>query len=262
MATQSRVFNTNNLSIGQIAQGAAYFLQTEKKLYAEVISTGEGMLVQAKSQDGWKNATGMGAATQVQIIPNTSNDSVTVNVGSGEWVDKAGAATVGMLVFWPLAITSGIGAWRQHELPEEIFNFVQRFIMSGGNGINVASIPITGAQAPMPPVQGAPVGATITCANCNAQWPEGTKFCENCGTKLEAVVPPVAEATIECANCHAQIAQDSKFCLNCGEKVVAAPTSVTCPECSTDWPAGTKFCAECGHSFAKDNENDADVVTE
>ncbi|MCC6314048.1 MAG: SPFH domain-containing protein [Thermomicrobiales bacterium] len=59
--------------------------------------------------------------------------------------------------------------------------------------------------------------------------------------------PASATATITCPNCHATIPAGSKFCPNCGQPL--QPATVTCPNCGTANPAGAKFCVECGKSL-------------
>ncbi|WP_425427843.1 zinc ribbon domain-containing protein [Tenuibacillus multivorans] len=49
--------------------------------------------------------------------------------------------------------------------------------------------------------------------------------------------------TQTCHNCQSQIPAGSKFCLQCGEKV---NTSSFCTGCGEKLPAGAKFCSNCG----------------
>lgn len=49
-----------------------------------------------------------------------------------------------------------------------------------------------------------------TCPNCETLNPEGVKFCQECGARLNQ------------------------------------STKVRCAECGTEHPAGTRFCGECG----------------
>ena len=54
----------------------------------------------------------------------------------------------------------------------------------------------------------------VNCLNCGADVGD-SKFCPNCGTKIEQEVPKSF-----CPNCGADVG-DSKFCPNCGTKVGA-----------------------------------------
>ena len=93
---------------------------------------------------------------------------------------------------------------------------------------------------------------TIRCDSCNAEFPEGIKFCTECG-KLVENVPEISENLSEkniiCPKCHADVESGIKFCEECGTKIENIPTSnkqTTCPKCYADVPAGTSFCEECG----------------
>ena len=67
------------------------------------------------------------------------------------------------------------------------------------------------AAAPVAPA--APAG--IVCAACGTANNPGTKFCCNCGNKLEIPAPPTPKT---CPNCGAAIAEGMKFCGECGTR--------------------------------------------
>lgn len=50
---------------------------------------------------------------------------------------------------------------------------------------------------------------TVKCPNCGKEVPEGSKFCGECGAKIEEYV---------CKNCGEKLAPGSKFCGNCGTR--------------------------------------------
>ena len=52
---------------------------------------------------------------------------------------------------------------------------------------------------------------SVKCAACGEENPIGTKFCAECGEKLE---PPAAEKP--CPSCGAQVSAAGKFCGACG----------------------------------------------
>ncbi|MDI6856202.1 MAG: SPFH domain-containing protein [Candidatus Thermoplasmatota archaeon] len=85
------------------------------------------------------------------------------------------------------------------------------------------------AQVPQPPKP------TIKCPKCNADVPEGVKFCPNCGAKM------LAPGMMSCPKCNTDIKVGSKFCPSCGEKLVN-----NCPKCNAELQAGAKFCPNCG----------------
>ena len=101
----------------------------------------------------------------------------------------------------------------------------------------------------------------ISCANCSATNPAGSKFCQGCGKSLAASVVP-AVSTFGNGGC-AQLRPSESS----GQQILrrlrdgpwrgnavnssAAPTEVkpagvACPDCGLVGPAGSKFCERCG----------------
>ena len=60
---------------------------------------------------------------------------------------------------------------------------------------------------------------------------------------------------MECSNCGAEIEDDSKFCEECGAKVEIVKK---CPKCGNENPANAKFCVECGESLDNDDPEDSE----
>ncbi len=67
------------------------------------------------------------------------------------------------------------------------------------------------AAAPIQPA--APAG--LTCPGCSTVNAPGTRFCQNCGTRLEAPAP----AGSFCSGCGSQVPAGNKFCPQCGQKM-------------------------------------------
>lgn len=51
----------------------------------------------------------------------------------------------------------------------------------------------------------------MKCPKCQAENPEGAKFCEECGTRLVR----------KCPDCGADVSPTAKFCLECGHDLAA-----------------------------------------
>jgi len=77
----------------------------------------------------------------------------------------------------------------------------------------------------------------IACPKCNAANSRGTRFCHECGTKLE-----VEAQTVPCVKCSAPLPAGAKFCNECGAK----QEKLTCANCKAELGPGVKFCNECG----------------
>src|SRR3954447_14620840 len=88
----------------------------------QVSADDQSLLIQIKKRGGWRDLVGM--ATSLNILFHHSNDTLTVEIGAGKWVDKAAVGTVSLVILWPLAITAGMGAWEQMKMPDRIFDFV------------------------------------------------------------------------------------------------------------------------------------------
>lgn len=88
----------------------------------QMSAEGQNLLIQIKKRGGWRDYVGM--ATTLNILFKQSEDTLTVEIGAGKWMDKAAGGAVGMFILWPLAITAGFGAWEQMKMPEKIFDFI------------------------------------------------------------------------------------------------------------------------------------------
>lgn len=84
-----------------------------------------------------------------------------------------------------------------------------------------------------------PAVKKIVCPNCNSEVPENSKFCLECGTKIELL----NENEILCPACGKKTAK-GKFCMECGASLVAK-----CAKCGAELPSGAKFCLECGEKI-------------
>ena len=188
---ESRVFELNGVSIAQVAEQVEAFLRDAKKMEVQSAPSQDGYLIQAAQEDTLRTLSGMKLATTVQL--SMAGERLNVTLGEVQWTDKLGAGAVGLIFAWPLAVTAGIGAYKQKKLPSEIFDVIARFTSSGG------AAAVTAAPA------AAPQGSC--CPHCHAQVPQGAKFCSSCGAKL----------VNNCPECGAAVTPGSKFCSQCGK---------------------------------------------
>lgn len=211
-----------NVSMEQVAHGIEGFLRNKKQMTVEGCPAQEGYFIQAKmDSDGWKKISGMDQAVQIQLM--NMGSMVNVQIGNGKWSDKVGAGVVGAVLFAPLAVTAGIGAFQAKKLPKEIFEFIERFLASGGQTFEVGmSAPIADGMA--------------QCPKCGASVPVGTKFCGSCGS-------PMGNS---CPQCGAFAPAGTKFCPECGTPLSSAGG---CPQCGAEVTPGQKFCGSCGSSL-------------
>ena len=193
---ETRVFMLNGTQVQDIVTRLEGFFRTEKGMDVQSSQTTDGYVMQASQpKDGWKTLTGMRLAVTVQMA--VAGDQLNVSIGEGQWSDKIGAGAIGLFVAWPLAITAGMGAYKQKKLPSEVFQVIENTIMTGGQPVVVSGAGQTVAD-----------GMTL-CPSCKVQLAPGSKFCNRCGAKLGQKRP----------NCGAEITADSAFCSECGVKL-------------------------------------------
>lgn len=192
---ESRMFNMQNgITLEAISASVENFMRTDKTMETQNVRTTDGCVIQgSQPKDGWRTISGTRLAINVQLVVVGQNLNVTV--GEGEWTDKIGAAALGWFIAWPLALTAGIGAYKQKKMPQEVFAVIEKCILTGGHAAVVS-----GAGAAVS--EGA-----VVCPNCKAACAGGSKFCNVCGAKLLS----------ECPECGAPITAESKFCAQCGK---------------------------------------------
>ncbi len=79
-----------------------------------------------------------------------------------------------------------------------------------------------------------------SCPKCGAIIPPGSKFCPNCGFKIQQTQGLV------CPKCGSQIPAGAKFCPNCGNPVGKNGEKKRCPSCGAEMNSEAKFCPNCG----------------
>ena len=229
MANETRIFRIPpNMPVQAVASHVDHYLRANQGLQVQGASNGEECVLQCRQEkDGWKTVSGMRLATTVQIT-RTAPDNINVTIGIS-------AGVAGMLLFWPLAVTAGIGAYKQKKLPEEIFRCIENYLISSTRP----------GQAPQQ-----------TSSVNTAQQQNASGFAPNqrVAPSPQTMPPEMMDQTIPqeaaqaqppaliCPSCQTVCAPGSRFCNLCG----APLTKQTCPSCGEDITAGSKFCPHCG----------------
>lgn len=114
----------------------------------------------------------------------------------------------------------------------------------------------------------------VECPHCHAQVSQGQRFCGSCGFDMRKSLHDENEKNKQarikkCSKCGATI-NGSKFCPECGKKIDPCPEcgsdmpegAAVCPGCGYELPKkcpkcgatvskGAKFCPECGEAIVK-----------
>lgn len=88
----------------------------------------------------------------------------------------------------------------------------------------------------------------LRCQQCGTGNPEGTKFCQECGAKLETPAPAAPVEVATCPSCGFQNPAGTRFCQECGRDMEAPQEAAgpLCPSCGAVNAADDRFCKECG----------------
>ena len=219
---ESRVFQkVNGITVDGIGRSVQNFLRSSKGLVVQGGKAGEGYVVQAKDDDGWKQVSGMASAIEVQI--SDTGNGILVNIGNAQWSDKIGAGVIGWFVFAPLAVTAIVGTVQQQKLPGEIFAHIERYVASGGKDMYIGGNFVNASAG------------HIICPHCQSEVPAGQSFCSSCGKPL----------TKQCPGCGENIPLNLDFCPKCGANT-KLPKTIRCIACGASLPAESAFCISCG----------------
>lgn len=197
MADQ-KIYHAPHLDLQKLARAIAEWFQGQQFEAQILPAPGKGVAVQARKVDTLRTVTGTSEALNVMLTRQGNN--LLVQTGAAAWADKAVVGTVGLFAFWPALIPAAYGFWKQRQLPQEVFQFIEQYIILGED----ADIVFDTFPSSAPKAQEAQADAR--CPSCNQSVREGAKFCDNCGASL----------TLLCAQCGASLRPSAKFCDNCG----------------------------------------------
>lgn len=100
---------------------------------------------------------------------------------------------------------------------------------------------MTNAMNPQSSGTGAAAAATIKCPKCGEATSSSSKFCNECGAKIE-----LGGSGVPCVKCSSLVQPGVKFCGECG----SSQEKQHCSKCQAELNAGAKFCDACGTKVA------------
>ena len=120
--SKSRRYACASSDSSQLIAEVSRWLDSEGFDSQQMSTETQSVLLQIKKRGGWRDFVGM--ATSLNIVFHQLDDTLTVEIGAGKWIDKAAVGTVSMFILWPLALTAGFGAWEQAKMPEKVFDYI------------------------------------------------------------------------------------------------------------------------------------------
>jgi hypothetical protein len=97
-----------------------------ERMEAQVVESDGRVLVQARSASGFTRGIGAGVGFSIKMW--TEGPELVLEMGQMKWADKAAAAAVGMLVFWPALIPAVVGGAKQKALPAKALRIIETAI--------------------------------------------------------------------------------------------------------------------------------------
>ena len=112
-------------SVDEVVDLVTRFLHNNK-MEVQTLGHAECKVIQARVRKaGAKKLLGMDKAIEVRLPQE--GQRLVVEMGNAKWADKAVVMVVSMFVMWPLAITSGVGIYKQNELFAEIKTVIDQY---------------------------------------------------------------------------------------------------------------------------------------
>lgn len=127
MSNAVRSFAVGKEKIPEIIASLNSWLAGDGFSCQTVPAEGGATLFQAQKTGFLRTIAGM--RTTLNVVFRPVAESINVEIGEGAWVDEAVTGVVGAVVFFPIAITSGIGLYLQAKLPDRVFAHIDNFIL-------------------------------------------------------------------------------------------------------------------------------------
>ena len=121
------------LSDGKDIHGMAYaatqYLSTKEDMDARLVQLDDGSyMVQARTCNGaFKQLVGFDRVLNIKFCA-TDDGRASVEIGKGKWLDKVSGGVIGLFVYWPVAITTIYGVYKQGVLPHRVTQAVEGYL--------------------------------------------------------------------------------------------------------------------------------------
>lgn len=241
----ARFYNSDDIDIERLALDLVKAYQAQGYNAQNIGDQGQ-MLVQLKKGGDFEAILGMQAALSLSI--QRTSGGVLAMIGKQRWIDKAAVGAIGIAgiaFLWPLAVTAGVGAFRQASLANQALNMVDGLVRQQRPGIVGGTIPsnllpqVQQQWLPLP----APSTPTYTPSQPVSSEP---MYVPSPPPRIVNALPSPAPVSspYRCTHCNTPYERGDTFCTGCGRPLTAA--KVYCPNCNNELKSGVSFCPRCG----------------
>ncbi len=239
----ARFYNSEDIDIERLASDLVNVYQAQG-YQAQQIGSNDQVLVQLKKGGDFEAILGMQAALSVTL--QRTAGGVLALLGQQKWLDKAAVGAVGIValpILWPLALTAGVGAWRQASLGNQVLNIVDGLVRQQRPGIQAGPIPLqimpqVQQQWAPPPYSQTPAYIPSSQVVISQEVPRSLPS--------PAPMPALMPGRLRCNNCNTPYESGDTFCSGCGRSL--APARLHCSNCNFEIKPGVSFCPKCGAS--------------
>jgi hypothetical protein len=229
------------------------------------LNNNKQIMLQLRKGGDFEAILGMQAALTVTLQP--VQGGIIALVGQQQWVDKAAAGVLGLMLLWPLAITAGAGAIRQATFESEIFQMLDTVAFQQRPDVQVGPVPDDlASQAQQQFYQGQP---PQPAADQNAPRRPEPHYAPPPQRPEPHYAPPTPKAQPpeqkveksgneaiqlpgrgqkQCNNCLEINDEDDAYCSRCGTSLRQQTPIQHCNQCNAVLKAGAAFCTKCGTS--------------
>ncbi|HEX2911184.1 MAG TPA: hypothetical protein VH186_10280 [Chloroflexia bacterium] len=139
---EARFYQSNGIPVTELASAAAGFFRQDNfdtNYYQDYAGR---TVLQIGKQQGARFLLGLAYSLTVVFTPQ-QEDRILVELGGESWGDKVASGAVGAFFLPPLLFTAAFGAWKQSELDDRFWNFLNGYILnrSGRPGNPVTAVP-------------------------------------------------------------------------------------------------------------------------
>ena len=130
--THRRTYKAAEVDVSRLVHALVAWYQAEGyESYIVEPPNGKGV-IQVRQPEVWRAVLGISSTLNVTLF--ATEDTLTVDIRFGRWVDRALAGAMGVFLLWALFFTVAYRVWLQARVPDRTFAFIERFIATGESG--------------------------------------------------------------------------------------------------------------------------------